>query len=249
MIAPQRAAARPGSCRRSSGWASSGWARRASSPAAGPATGCTRCSGNSAVGHPGALRSGPPRDPEDRAPPRVRRPRGPLVPRARSRRRAPPRRPSSWPRPTAAVDELRQGLDPSRVPAVSDVVVDGLGALACPRRLDRVARLRAATLRVAAWVVGLLAGLGVLGTVLDVSLGRPAGGRRRRGPRARTRLAAGRLARWAPRRAARPPAPPPGRPAGDRRRVDPQAGRSSRTTTSMCGVCGNMSTGWTAVTR
>src|SRR5262249_39007274 len=29
----------------------------------------------------------------------------------------------------------------------------------------------------------------------------------------------------------------------------PQAGRSIRTTTSIWGVCGNMSTGWTAVTR
>ena len=44
------------------------------------------------------------------------------------------------------------------------------------------------------------------------------------------------------------------RPGGGRRaagaaRGPPQAGRSMRTTTSICGVCGNMSTGWTAVIR
>jgi VanZ family protein len=74
-----------------------------------------------------------------------------------------------------AVDELRQGLDPSRVPAVSDVMVDGLGAWIALAAWTEARAPRAATLRVAAWVVGILAVLGVLGTAVDLTLGRPAG--------------------------------------------------------------------------
>ncbi|HEY7139952.1 MAG TPA: VanZ family protein [Methylomirabilota bacterium] len=73
------------------------------------------------------------------------------------------------------VDELRQGLDPSRVPAASDVVVDALGAwIALAAWTDSEGR-RAGTLRVAAWGAGLLAALGVLEAALDAALGRPAG--------------------------------------------------------------------------
>jgi VanZ family protein len=111
-----------------------------------------------------------------------------------------------------AVDELRQGLDPSRVPAVSDVVVDGLGAWIALAAWTESRALRAATLGVAAWVVGLLAGLGVLGTVLDVSLGRPAGDAA--GAALGLGLLAVGLARWA-QGARLAAAPPPGRPAGD----------------------------------
>jgi VanZ family protein len=72
------------------------------------------------------------------------------------------------------VDELRQGLDPSRVPAVSDVAVDALGALLGLAAWTEPGRLRTGTLRAAAWGVGLLAGLAVLGVALDSTLGRPA---------------------------------------------------------------------------
>jgi VanZ family protein len=110
------------------------------------------------------------------------------------------------------VDELRQGLDPSRVPAVSDVLVDGLGAWIALAAWTESRVLRAATLRIAAWVAGLLAGLGVVGTVVDVSLGRPAGDVA--GAALGLGLLAVGLVRWA--HGARPPvAPPPGRPAGD----------------------------------
>jgi VanZ like family len=71
------------------------------------------------------------------------------------------------------VDELRQGLDPSRSPAVSDVVVDALGALLGLAAWTEPDRLSMGTLRVAAWVVGLLAGLAVLAIALDWTLGRP----------------------------------------------------------------------------
>jgi hypothetical protein len=61
-------------------------------------------------------------------------------------------------------------------------------------------------------VVGLLAGVGVLGIVLDVSLGRPAGDAA--GAAIGLGLLAVGLARWA--QGARLAAtPPPGRPAGD----------------------------------
>jgi VanZ family protein len=111
-----------------------------------------------------------------------------------------------------AVDELRQGLDPSRVPAVTDVVVDGLGAGIALAAWAESRALRAATLRVAAWVVGALAALGALATVLDLSLGRPAGDVA--GAALGLGLLAAGLARWA-QGARRPAAPPPGRPAED----------------------------------
>ena len=72
------------------------------------------------------------------------------------------------------LDELRQGLDPSRVPAVGDVAVDALGALLGLAAWTEPGRLRTGALRVAAWGVGLLAGLAGLGVALDVTLGRPA---------------------------------------------------------------------------
>ena len=72
------------------------------------------------------------------------------------------------------LDELRQGLDPSRVPAVGDVVVDALGALLGLAAWTEPGRLSRGALRGAAWTVGLLAGLSGLGVVLDTALGRPA---------------------------------------------------------------------------
>jgi hypothetical protein len=72
------------------------------------------------------------------------------------------------------LDELRQGLDPSRVPAVGDVAVDALGALLGLAAWTEPGRLRTGALRVAAWGVGLLAGLAGLGVALDATLGRPA---------------------------------------------------------------------------
>jgi VanZ family protein len=72
------------------------------------------------------------------------------------------------------VDELRQGLDPSRVPALTDVAVDALGAALGLSAWTEPGPLRTRALRFAAWGVALLAGLGVLGVTLDVALGRPA---------------------------------------------------------------------------
>jgi hypothetical protein len=72
------------------------------------------------------------------------------------------------------LDELRQGLDPSRVPAVGDVAVDALGALLGLAAWTEPGRLRTGALRVAAWGAGLLAGLAGLGVALDLTLGRPA---------------------------------------------------------------------------
>ncbi len=72
------------------------------------------------------------------------------------------------------LDELRQGLDPSRVPAATDVLVDAIGAWIALAAWTGAAGLRAATLRAAAWGAGVLAGLGGLGAALDVALGRPA---------------------------------------------------------------------------
>jgi VanZ family protein len=74
----------------------------------------------------------------------------------------------------AGVDELRQGLAPGRVPAASDVAVDGLGALLGLAAWTESRRLRKVTLRLATWGVALLAGLAVLGFTLDSALGRPA---------------------------------------------------------------------------
>jgi VanZ family protein len=72
------------------------------------------------------------------------------------------------------VDELRQGLDPSRVPALTDVAVDALGAALGLAAWTEPGRLRTGALRVATGGVALLTGLGVLGLTLDVALGRPA---------------------------------------------------------------------------
>jgi VanZ family protein len=72
------------------------------------------------------------------------------------------------------LDELRQGLDPSRVPALSDVAVDVLGAWVALVAWIETGSLRAVTLRVAAWGVAVLTALGVLGAALDAGLGRPA---------------------------------------------------------------------------
>jgi hypothetical protein len=72
------------------------------------------------------------------------------------------------------VDELRQGLDPSRVPAVGDVAVDALGALLGLAAWTGPGRLRTRALRAAAWGVTVLAALSVLGVALDVALGRSA---------------------------------------------------------------------------
>ena len=71
------------------------------------------------------------------------------------------------------LDELRQGLDPSRVPAASDVLVDAIGAWIALAAWTSAGGLRTA-LRAAAWGAGLLAGLGGLGVALDAALGRPA---------------------------------------------------------------------------
>jgi VanZ like family len=72
------------------------------------------------------------------------------------------------------VDELRQGLVPNRVPALSDVMVDSLGALLGLAVWTEPGPLPHATRRVAIWGVGLLAGLAALGFALDSALGRPA---------------------------------------------------------------------------
>lgn len=71
------------------------------------------------------------------------------------------------------LDELRQGLDPSRVPAWSDVAVDAVGAWLGLAAWVESTRLGPATLRGAAVGAGLLAGLAVLGVALDAMLGRP----------------------------------------------------------------------------
>jgi VanZ family protein len=72
------------------------------------------------------------------------------------------------------LDEFWQGLHPSRTPAVSDVAVDAGGALLGLAAWTGHALLTAATLRGAAWGVGLLAGLAALGVAVDTTLGRPA---------------------------------------------------------------------------
>jgi VanZ family protein len=72
------------------------------------------------------------------------------------------------------LDELRQGLEPSRTPAVSDVAVDALGAWLALAAWTQPGSLQTATLRAAAWGIGLLAGLAVLGVALEATLGRPA---------------------------------------------------------------------------
>jgi VanZ family protein len=74
----------------------------------------------------------------------------------------------------AGVDEVHQALVPSRVPAVTDVMVDSLGALLGLALWTEPGSLPRVTMRVAAWGVGCLAGLAVVGVVLESVLGRPA---------------------------------------------------------------------------
>ena len=76
----------------------------------------------------------------------------------------------------AGVDEWRQGLTPDRVPAVTDVMVDTLGALIGLAAWEGPARLGARVSRATAWGLGLVAGVGLLLLLpLDLALGRPAG--------------------------------------------------------------------------
>jgi hypothetical protein len=71
------------------------------------------------------------------------------------------------------LDELRQGLVPNRVPALSDVMVDAIGALLGLAAWTEPGPLRWGTIRGATWTTGLVAGLAVLGLALDAALGRP----------------------------------------------------------------------------
>ena len=71
------------------------------------------------------------------------------------------------------LDELRQGLVPNRVPALSDVMVDSLGALLGLAAWTEPVPLRRGAMRIATWAVGLLAGLAIIGIVFDSALGRP----------------------------------------------------------------------------
>jgi VanZ family protein len=74
----------------------------------------------------------------------------------------------------AGLDELWQSFHPSRTPALGDVVIDAGGALL--GLLAWTGSWWASLLRGAAWVVGSLAGLAVLGLGVDLALGRPIGG-------------------------------------------------------------------------
>jgi hypothetical protein len=71
------------------------------------------------------------------------------------------------------LDELWQGLHPSRTPAVSDVAVDALGALIGLAVWEGPGPLAARTLQAAAWGLGLAAALGLLFVPIDLALGRP----------------------------------------------------------------------------
>jgi VanZ family protein len=73
------------------------------------------------------------------------------------------------------LDELWQGLLPSRTPAVADVAVDATGALLGLAAWTGHGPLVAAMLRGAAWGTSLLGGLAALGIVVDATLGRPVG--------------------------------------------------------------------------
>jgi hypothetical protein len=73
-----------------------------------------------------------------------------------------------------ALDELGQGLTASRTAAVSDVAIDAAGALLGVAAWTEPGPLTAATLRGAAWITGLLAGLAAVGVAIDATLGRPA---------------------------------------------------------------------------
>jgi VanZ family protein len=71
------------------------------------------------------------------------------------------------------LDELRQGLDPTRTPALGDVVVDAVGAGLGLAAWTGPGPLRTTALWCAAAATGILAGLAVAGIALDASLGRP----------------------------------------------------------------------------
>jgi VanZ family protein len=70
------------------------------------------------------------------------------------------------------LDELWQGLHPSRTPALGDVIIDAGGALL--GLLAWTGPWRAAWLEGAAWGVGALAGIAGLVVGVDLALGRPA---------------------------------------------------------------------------
>jgi VanZ family protein len=72
------------------------------------------------------------------------------------------------------LDELWQGLNAGRSPAASDVAVDAGGALLALAAWRWPGSLGPATLGVAAWGLGVVAGLGCLLIALDLALGRPA---------------------------------------------------------------------------
>jgi VanZ family protein len=70
------------------------------------------------------------------------------------------------------LDELWQGLQPTRTPALSDVAIDATGALLGLAAWTGPGPLAAATLRAVAWGAGLLAALGLALLALDWCLGR-----------------------------------------------------------------------------
>jgi VanZ family protein len=72
------------------------------------------------------------------------------------------------------VDELWQGLHPSRTPAAGDAVIDAAGALLGLGAWTGGGRWRGTALRSAAAGVWLLAGLATVLLVVDLALGRPA---------------------------------------------------------------------------
>lgn len=72
------------------------------------------------------------------------------------------------------VDELWQGLHPSRTPAAGDVAVDAAGALLGLLAWTGGGRWRATALRSAAAGVWLLAGLAAVLLIVDLALGRSA---------------------------------------------------------------------------
>jgi hypothetical protein len=74
----------------------------------------------------------------------------------------------------AVVDELWQGLHPSRTPAAGDVAIDAAGALLGLLAWTGGGRWRAAALRSAAAGVWLLAGLAAVLLIVDLALGRAA---------------------------------------------------------------------------
>jgi VanZ family protein len=72
------------------------------------------------------------------------------------------------------LDELRQGLDPTRTPALGDVAVDAVGAWLGLAAWTGPGPFRTSALWAGAVGVGLLAGVAVAGLALDAALGRPA---------------------------------------------------------------------------